>query len=747
MSFSSHGVRTATAATVAGLLLLAAGIDAARATQPGPGETQLISASSTGTAGDADSSDAAISADGRFVAFSSKASNLGGAGGGARQIYLRDLTTGVTTLVSAGASGAGNADSTKPSISDDGGVVAYISRATNIAGPARSGISQVYTWTRATGVTSLETMNGALSPANAAVEQLALSGDGHSLAFSTPATNITSDDTRGVSQIFERDLETRLSSLVSVDTAGVASPRGVFDPALSGDGSVIAFTSVAPLTAAAENGYSQVYRRDVSASSTTLVSHNSLGMAGRFDSSSPTISHDGNVVAFASNAFDLTDQPSGYGIYWLDIRTGVTRLASSNVTDGKAALGEFGSPSISADGSSIAFLARTRDLTREGRGYGLAFQVYERDLTSGVVSLVSHPTVGAEAANRDSLLPSISGDGTRIAFGSFATNLVPGVEVNTQIYLRDTRETPRVDRIGGADRYAVSAGISADTFSPHVPVAYIASGATFPDALSGSAAAGAQHGPVLLVAKDAVPAPVAAELHRLLPMKIIILGGTSAIEDSVQVALSAFAPTVTRIGGADRFEVSVAVSSSVFGQSGTTIDVAYVASGTTFPDALSGSAAAGYIGAPVLLVTKDTVPTLVAAELGRLRPNSIVVLGGASAISESVMATLSRIAPTSRIAGADRFVVSAEVSAATFPAGMRTVYVASGTMFPDALSGSAAAIRTVAPVLLVTADSIPDAIKAELTRLRPTRIIVLGGRVAVSDAVLRDLGKYAVAPS
>ncbi|SDY85810.1 WD40-like Beta Propeller Repeat [Herbiconiux ginsengi] len=745
-------VHVAIAMTLSGFLLFAAGTAPAIAALPRAGETQILSVSSTGAAGDADSSDPAISADGRFVAFSSKASDLTGAGGFVRQLYVRDLASGVTTLVSAGGSGPGNGDSTKPSISDDGSVVAYISAATNIVGVARTGTPQAFVWTRATGVTTVASFSDALVTANAAITQIALSGNGQAVAFTTTADNLTSDNTYGVRQIYERNLVTRTTALVSVDTTltPAGSPTGANDPAISSDGSLIAFASADALSGRPGNGYTQIFRREMSSrSSTELVTVNASGLAAaRFSSTSPTISHDGNVIAFFSNAYDLTNQPSsGNGIYWRDMREEGTRLASPNAADGKAARGNFWLPSISADGTSIAFRSNSPDLTREGRGYGLVTQVYERDLTAGITSLVSRPTVGADAGNLDSLLPSISGDGSLVAFDSYATNLVPDAEVNTQVYLRDTTEVPEVVRIGGADRFAVSAAVSADTFGSGVPVAYVASGATFPDALSGSAAAGAQHAPVLLVGKDCIPTPVAAELHRLNPKKIIVLGGTNTIDESVQIALSGFSPTVTRIAGADRFDVSVAVSASAFGQSGESTPVAYVASGAVFPDALSGSAAAGYAGGPVLLVTKDSVPTLVAAELGRLRPGAIVVLGGTNTIDDSVTATLSRIAPTSRVAGADRFAVSANVSAGTFPVGTHTVFVASGAVFPDALSGSAAAIRRVGPVLLVTADGIPEPVKTELARLKPTRIVVLGGTATVSDAVLHDLEKYAVPPS
>ncbi|MCS5735910.1 cell wall-binding repeat-containing protein [Herbiconiux daphne] len=294
-----------------------------------------------------------------------------------------------------------------------------------------------------------------------------------------------------------------------------------------------------------------------------------------------------------------------------------------------------------------------------------------------------------------------------------------------------------VERIGGADRYAVSAGVSAAKFEPGVGTAYIASGEVFPDALSASAAAGAIGGPVLLVTKGAIPDVVGVELTRLKPKTIVVLGGSNTIDATVETALHSYAPTVTRVGGADRYAVSAGISAMSFAPERA---VAYVASGEVFPDALSGSAAAGLKGGPVLLVTKNSIPAAVATELTRLDPDRIVVLGGTNTVSDAVQTALGMSAPTTRVAGADRFVVSSNVSADAFLAGdTHTVYVASGEVFPDALSGSAAAIKNHAPVLLVTKNAIPASVATELDRLHVTRIVVLGGPNTVSEATVTAL--------
>jgi putative cell wall-binding protein len=300
-----------------------------------------------------------------------------------------------------------------------------------------------------------------------------------------------------------------------------------------------------------------------------------------------------------------------------------------------------------------------------------------------------------------------------------------------------------VTRIGGDDRYAVSAAVSHSAFAPEPQVAFVTSGARFADALSASAAAAA-HGPVLLVQRDAVPESVAIELSRLRPQKIIVLGGPDSISAAVETALGTWAP-VTRISGSDRYAVSAAVAATVF--SGRFVPSIYVASGAGFADALSGSAAVGGEG-PILLVHRDGIPALVAAQLDRLETYEIVVLGGTESISaatfESIRALADKVTRVNRIDGPDRYSVSAAVSRFDWKHvdGAETVYIASGSVFPDALSGSAAAITVRAPVLLVTKDTIPLPIGAELDRLDPKRIVVLGGTSTISDAVLAQLTPF-----
>ena len=298
-----------------------------------------------------------------------------------------------------------------------------------------------------------------------------------------------------------------------------------------------------------------------------------------------------------------------------------------------------------------------------------------------------------------------------------------------------------VKRVAGADRYRTGAAISEDALVLPTGRVYVASGLAFPDALAGGPG-GTPGSPILLVDPNAVPGVTRTEIERLAPDEIVILGGPGAVSPAVETELATLAP-VRRLAGADRFATAAAISADEF-PSAVTV---FLANGLNFPDALAGGAAAGHLGAPILLVTPTALPAATRAELIRLDPLEIVVLGGVGAVSDAVAAdaaTAVRGVTIRRLAGADRFSTAAEISRDTFFAA-ETVYVANGFGFPDALAGSPAAIWRDAPLLLVTAEVIPTATRNEIERLGPTRIIVLGGAAVISDAVATELATL-VAP-
>lgn len=289
----------------------------------------------------------------------------------------------------------------------------------------------------------------------------------------------------------------------------------------------------------------------------------------------------------------------------------------------------------------------------------------------------------------------------------------------------------RVIRLAGDDRYGTAARISRRFVAPGTSVVYVASGLNYPDALSAGPGASRTHSPMLFVRKDSVPDATATELTRLQPGRIVVVGGTAAVSETVRTALGAYtAGTVTRLGGTDRYATSVTVSKAAF-PAGS--GIVYVASGVNWPDALSGGAGAVVQDGPLLLTDDDSLPGVVETEIRRLGPSRIMLVGGPEAVSETVATRLRTIATTERVYGDDRYATALAVSQRVFGPDRPGVMLASGVAFPDALAGVPMADRTRGPIMLARPTSLPYS--SELDRLTPGTAYVLGGTAALSIEV------------
>jgi putative cell wall-binding protein len=156
--------------------------------------------------------------------------------------------------------------------------------------------------------------------------------------------------------------------------------------------------------------------------------------------------------------------------------------------------------------------------------------------------------------------------------------------------------------------------------------------------------AGRLGGPILLVEPNGVPAATAAELARLRPSQVVVLGGAGVVSDGVLNAVRPYATSglVARLAGADRYATSVAISRSAFG-AGT--DGVFIATGSTFPDGLAGGPVAALVPGPLLLVAPGQLPSSVAGELQRLSPDAVFVLGGAGVVSDGVVSQIDAVLP------------------------------------------------------------------------------------------------------
>ena len=195
-------------------------------------------------------------------------------------------------------------------------------------------------------------------PANAPVYGGNISADGRFVAFESAASNLTTLDGNNKSDVFVRDLTTGVTGRASLDNSGQGLDGASGSPSISGDGRYVAFQTTARITAVDDNSFTDVYVRDMVAGTTTLVSVDRFGQVGDHWSGKPSISDDGRMVAFVSEAKDLaagdTDEGSDLDVFVRNLRSGITRRVSTDRSGGEPDHTSSGA-AISGDGTHVAF--------------------------------------------------------------------------------------------------------------------------------------------------------------------------------------------------------------------------------------------------------------------------------------------------------------------------------------------------------------------------------------------------------
>ncbi|WP_167309667.1 cell wall-binding repeat-containing protein [Terrimesophilobacter mesophilus] len=297
---------------------------------------------------------------------------------------------------------------------------------------------------------------------------------------------------------------------------------------------------------------------------------------------------------------------------------------------------------------------------------------------------------------------------------------------------------PSMNRIAGMDRFETSAKI-AQSFTATGGVVYVANGGGYPDALSAAAAAARWNAPLLLTARDYLPSPVRTQLLRLKPSRIVVVGGTGVVSTAVFNELSALsANPPERIAGPDRFATSRAIAEDAFLSLGNAYVI--IATGRSFPDALSAASAANQIHAPVILVDggldhlDDSTKSLL---LSFPYLDKVYIAGGTGVVSAGIQRDIDSLGipkPTARLGGADRYETSALIAHAFF-GGPSQAFFATGTGFADALSGAPLAAFNSAPLYLVRPNCVPPVVLDELAPFRIERITLLGGTGVLTSRV------------
>ena len=385
---------------------------------PAPVDSLMrVSVDSSGAQANGASRDSQISGNGRYVAFESAATNLvPDDTNNVQDIFVKDRQTGATTRVSiASLTGAqANSDSGGVAISNDGRYVAFESGAANLVSVDTNGQSDVFVRDRETGVTTLVSVDSAGIQANDISENISISGDGHFIAFTSKATNLVSGDTNAAQDILVHDLQTGATTLVSVDSVGVQGNNSSYAPTISANGRYVVFSSQSTnLVSGDTNSAQDVFVHDLQTGQTTLVSVNSSGVQADKGATDPSISGDGRYVTFSSSAYNLmsVDTQGFEYVYVHDLQSGTTSVV---LHDGYLMYGWAEGSVISADGRYIAF-------SYDDKGDGEAVRwIYIHDRVSDITVL---PTSGGDT--NAPVLPSLSADGLYLSYNSKSPSLVP----------------------------------------------------------------------------------------------------------------------------------------------------------------------------------------------------------------------------------------------------------------------------------------------------------------------------------
>jgi archaellum component FlaF (FlaF/FlaG flagellin family) len=407
--------------------------------------TQRVSVSSTGTQGNNVSEAVSITPDGRYVAYYSSANTLvPGDTNGTQDVFVRDRASGTTERVSVNSSGIqGNGQSNGGWLSQDGRFVSFSSWATNLVPGDTNTTQDAFVHDCLTGTTELVSINSSGVQANDYCFSGPTTPNGRYVVLVLSyASNLVVGDTNARSDVFVRDRQGGITERVSVGSFGVQGNNDSYGGSISADGRYVAFTSYASnLVSGDSNGSLDVFVRDRQSGTTERVSVNSAGAQGGGESHGALISDDGRYVSFVSDAANLIsgDLNSVADAFVRDRQLGTTERVSLT-SIGMQANGESDFARMSADGRYVSFTSDATNLV-PGDTNGV-WDIFLRDRTSDTTERISINSAGVGGDSYSLAAGFPSADGRYVAFSSGASNLVPGD--SNAIYDAFVR-----DRLGG----------------------------------------------------------------------------------------------------------------------------------------------------------------------------------------------------------------------------------------------------------------------------------------------------------
>lgn len=335
-----------------------------------------------------------------------------------------------------------------PALSGDGRLVVFLSEATNLAPGDTNALADVFVYDRHTRQVELVSIGYDGSPANGEPSRPSISPGGRYVAFNSDASNLVPDDTNTHQDVFLFDRQTRTTERISLasDEAQIDQDAFTRRPAVSADGRFVVFYSNAHMLSpdAAPDTYN-VYLRDRQQGETLLVTRGHDGTPANGDSVYPTLSADGNWVAYYSFASNLVISDTNYAsdVFLYSRLSGKTWRVSV-ASDGSQANSASDLAAISADGRYVAFYSSASNLVA-GDTNGVS-DIFVHDHLTGATELVSRAWDGG-LANNESDVPSISADGRYVAFYSYASNLVPQDTNGFTDVFRYDRQSGSIERV------------------------------------------------------------------------------------------------------------------------------------------------------------------------------------------------------------------------------------------------------------------------------------------------------------
>lgn len=718
----------------------------------------------------------AVTPDGMWVAYDTFASNLAFERNPSSnaQIVLQDMRTGRAEIISRIEGVPGNGDSYDPSISDDGRYVVFTSEASDLVPGDTNGVADVFLYDRWAGSIKRVSVPSYGGQGDNDSHTGRISGDGSTIAFTSRATNLLpSVQTGGKRHVYSYKVSTKALALVSASASGVPADSHSFHPAISSNGKFIAFESTASNLAGLSGvDRSHIYWRDMGTSDVVLVSQKWVGGSpaspitpGNRDSYAPSISANGSRVVYstaATNILNGVDDNNWDDIYGWD-KTFMTTHWISRLPGGSSPTGNARTPTISSNGETVYFLSNVTNFKPNPDMNTYLYRAIWGD--NSKLQRIDE-RIGGGPADGGSSHPRALDHG--VVFRSDATNIIAGdTNDNSDVFLYDADfgidivSQGAVLQVFGTTQLDTSAAVARAAFPFGTKTVIVTKGDFWADALAGAPLAGVLDAPILLAVGDSLAPSVKAVIEDFQPTRVVILGGERAVRPAIENEIKALSPAadIERIAGSTHYDTADLIAERVLDAADSPYDgTAIFATGHSPYDALSGSPIAARRGVPIFLVDR-TAQTLTPGAESAIQAGQVkrtIALGGQNSLPDRLYQRMpgsesdgSRI----RLFGTTWAETSVRIAEwITGPSGtfdLSRVGFARGDKPYDALAGSVLQAKNGAILLTVEQTALPTSTKDFLYRNGQYigRITYFGGEGAIRPAVRDGIEATLVNPA